>query len=266
MAKLGVALQLYSVRDDLGKDFLGTLKAVAAIGYRAVELIDYQGTYGLTSLELKAALSDLGLTPIGIHMRTESFDQRLAEAVGYYQEAGVSEFIVPGLPRDMYNDPDGFRRGGAWLHETAAKVRERGAQLSYHNHHHDFNQYGNQFGLDLLLEGTTPSELGLEADVYWITFAGHDPVAIIQKYANRCRLVHLKDFPAGVDVHAAHERQDFRHMFAEVGEGMVDWQKVFAAAEATPAAWYVVEQDASLRSPLESAAISFRHLQEWEKV
>ncbi len=266
MATPGVAFQLYTVREDLAKDFVGTLKSVAAIGYRAVELVDYYGTYGLSSSDLKGLLADLSLTPMGIHIRTQSLDERFDEAVGYYQDAGVSEFIVPGLPRECYADPEGFRRGGAWLQQVAGRILERGVGLSYHNHHHDFKRYGDQFGLDLIFGDSKPEDIGLEADVYWISYAGCDPAAIIQKYANRCRFVHLKDRPAGVDLTVEHENEDHSRMFAEVGEGVIDWPAVFAAAEATPARWYVVEQDASLRPSLESAAISFRHLQEWGKV
>src|ERR1700674_923354 len=156
MARPGVACQLYTVREELTKDFVGTLRAVAAIGYRAVEFVDYYGTYGLSSSELKGVLADLALTPMGIHVRTQSFDDRFDETVGYYQDAGISEFIVPGLPRECYADADGFRRGGAWLCQVADRIKERGAGLSYHNHHHDFNQHGDQLGLDLIFGDSRP--------------------------------------------------------------------------------------------------------------
>ncbi|HLZ10839.1 MAG TPA: TIM barrel protein, partial [Chloroflexota bacterium] len=129
-------------------------------------------------------------------------------------------------------------------------------------------RFGDQFGLDLILGDSDPKTIGLEADVYWITYAGYDPATIIRQYANRCRFIHLKDRPAVVDVtieDAIAGKADLSRLFAEVGEGTVDWPAVFAAAETTPASWYVVEQDASARPMLESVAISLRHLKEWGK-
>ena len=99
MAKPGVALQLFSVRSEMQKDFVGTLKAVSGMGYRAVELVSYFGTFGLSASELKRALSDLGLQPIGIHTSSDHLDKTFYETVGYYVEAGVPEIIVPSLPR-----------------------------------------------------------------------------------------------------------------------------------------------------------------------
>jgi sugar phosphate isomerase/epimerase len=269
MAKPGVALQLFTVREELQRDFVGTLRAVAQIGYRAVELVSYFGNNGLSSAELKMLLSDLGLAPIGVHVGAKSLENSFGETVGYYLEAGVPEIIAPGLPHEYYADADGCRRGGDWLHQLAARCQQLGAGFSYHNHHLDFSRFGDQYGLDLILGSAAPPAVGLEADVYWISYAGLDPSSIIRRYADRCRFIHLKDKPAVLvgsieDVMAG--KIDGRRMFAEVGEGVVDWPSVFAAAESTPVAWYVVEQDAAARPTLEAIAISLRHLKEWGKV
>jgi sugar phosphate isomerase/epimerase len=269
MAKLGVALQLFGVRDEMQKDAVGTLRAVAGMGYRAVELVSYYGTYGLSAAELKRTLGDLGLTPIGVHLRTADLQERFEETAVYYRDAGAPEMVVATLPHEYYESADGFRRGGALLGELARRCRAAGVGLSYHNHYSEFERVGDGYGLDLIFEGAGGEDVGLEADVYWITHAGADAVAVLRRYADRCRFVHLKDRPAGLDaatVEAARAGQvDRSRMFAEVGEGSIDWRPIFAAAEATPAKWYVVEQDASARGALESAAISLRHLKEWGK-
>jgi sugar phosphate isomerase/epimerase len=268
MAKPGVALQLFTVRDELQKDFVGTLRSVAQVGYRAVELVSYFGQNGLSSKDLKGLLADLGLAPIGVHVAARSLENNFDETVGYYLEAGVPDIIAPSLPHEYYADAEGCRRGGKWLRELAGRCQALGAGFAYHNHHADFNRFGDQYGLDLILGSADPPAAGLEADVYWISYAGVDPATIIRRYADRCRFVHLKDKPAVVegsieDVMAG--KIDGTRLFAEVGEGVVDWPSVFAAAEATPAVWYVVEQDAAARPKLESIAISLRHLKEWGK-
>ncbi len=268
MAKLGVALQMFSVRGEMQKDFVGTLKAVSAMGYRAVELVSYFGTFGLPAAELKRLLADLGLQPIGIHTSSDHLQNSFDEKVGYYVEAGVPEIIVPSLPHGSYDTADGCLRGGEWLAGLSRKCRGLGVGLSYHNHHSDFHRFGDKFGLDLLLAASSPETLGLESDVYWITYAGLDPAKVIRDYSRWIRFVHLKDRPAKVegtveDIMAG--RSDGSGLFAEVGEGVVDWPAVFAASEATPARWYVVEQDAGKRPMLEAVATSLRHLKEWGK-
>jgi sugar phosphate isomerase/epimerase len=269
MSKPGVALQLFTTRDELRQDFVGTLEAVAKVGYRAVELVSYFGTFGQSSAELKRLLSDLGLTPIGVHVGSKALVETFDETVGYYLEAGVPEIIAPSLPHDYYATADGCRRGGDWLRDLARRCQALGVGLSYHNHHLDFAQFGDETALDLILGPAVPPAPGLEADVYWIRYAGLDPATTIRKYGDRCSFIHLKDRPAVIqgsieDVMAG--KIDGSGLFAEVGEGVIDWPSVFAAAEATPAAWYVVEQDASARPKLESIAISLRHLREWGKV
>lgn len=268
MAKPGIALQLFSLRGEMQKDFVGTLRAVSEMGYRAVELVSYFGTFGLSAAELKRVLSDLGLEPIGCHTAAEHLQSSFEKTAGYYVEAGVPEIIVPSLPHGSYDTADGCLRGGEWLAELSVKCRGLGAGLSYHNHHSDFNRFGDKFGLDLLLAASDPSSLGLESDVYWITYAGLDPARVIGDYARWVRFVHLKDRPAKVegtveDMIAG--RTDGSGLFAAVGEGVVDWPAVFQAAEATPAKWYVVEQDAGKGSMLDSVATSLRHLREWGK-
>jgi sugar phosphate isomerase/epimerase len=268
MAKPGVALQLFTVRDEMQRDFVGTLEAVARVGYRAVELVSYFGTFGQSNADLRRLLADLSLAPVGIHVGSKSLVETFDETVGYYVEAGVPEIIVPSLPHDDYADADGCRRGGEWLRELTRRCQTLGAGLSYHNHHLDFVRFGDETALDLILGPADASAPGLEADAYWISYAGLDPTATIRRYADRCRFIHLKDRPSVIegsfeDVFAG--KIDGSGMFREVGEGVIDWQSVFAAAETSPARWYVVEQDLSARPKLESIAISFRHLREWGK-
>ena len=104
--------------------------------------------------------------------------------------------------------------------------------------------------MEILLDESDPATVGWEPDVYWIAFAKEDPAAWVRRYADRCRLVHIKDMTAGD-----------QPTFAEVGEGVLDFEPIFAAAP--DAAWNVVEQDACARPPFESIAISLRHLREW---
>src|SRR5437879_6229129 len=114
MAKPGVALQMFSLRDELAKDFVGTLRAVADLGYGAVELASYFGTYGLSAAELKKLLADLNLKLIGVHVGSAALQKNFDEAVSYYLEAGSPDIGVSSLPHDAYDTADGCRQGGEW--------------------------------------------------------------------------------------------------------------------------------------------------------
>jgi sugar phosphate isomerase/epimerase len=135
------------------------------------------------------------------------------------------------------------------------RCRKLAARFSYHNHAFEFARYADRYGLEILLDAKQPADVLFEPDVYWIRKGGEDPAAFVRKYAGRIPLVHLKDM-AG----------DAEGSFAEVGEGILDWPSIFAAAEAGGAEWYIVEQDRWTRPSLEAAALSLRHLREWGKL
>ncbi|MCS7221718.1 MAG: sugar phosphate isomerase/epimerase [Anaerolineae bacterium] len=252
MSKLPIALQMYTVRDVAEKDFLGTLRQVAQIGYAGVELA---GTGDLSARELRAVLDDLGLLVAGSHTPLHTLESDLAGVIEFNQAIGSPHIIIPWVPSERRQTLDGWRQVAASLNEIGQKVRQAGLYLCYHNHAFEFEAFDGKFALDWLYELTDPELVKAELDTYWIQYAGQDPAAYIRKYAHRLGLLHLKDMEPGDE-----------HMFAEVGEGILNWPAIFQAAEASTARWYVVEQDRSRRSSVESARLSFENLKKMGKV
>ncbi len=249
--RIPVALQLYTVRDEAARDFLGTLQRVAAMGYGGVELA---GTGGLRAEELKKALDDLGLRCAGSHIGFGQFEKDLPGLIEYNLALGNPYLVVPSIPAEMRPDEAGYRAVARRLNAFGAACRERGLTLAYHNHNFEFERFGNRTALDILYGETDPALVKGEPDCYWIVYAGEDPAAWIRKHPGRCPLLHLKDMTAG----SGPERT-----FAEVGEGVIDFAPIFAVSQAGGAEWYVVEQDRCARPSLQSAEISLRHLQQW---
>jgi sugar phosphate isomerase/epimerase len=251
MAQIPIALQMYTLRNETGRDFAGTLREVVRIGYAGVE---FAGTGGLSAAELRRLLDDLNLRAAGSHTGLEVLEKNPNEALDYNQEIG-SEFIVcPYLPENRRQSADDYRSVAALLNQVGAVCKGRGLQLCYHNHDFEFRPFDGRYGLDILLSATDPDLVKAEVDTYWVKKAGVDPVDYLRQYAGRCPLVHLKDMTP-----------DESRTFAEVGEGTMDWPAIFAAAEAGGARWYIVEQDTCRRAPLESVAISLRNLEKMGK-
>lgn len=247
-----VALQMYTVRDESQKDFAGTLKKVAEMGYPAVQLA---GTGDLPSKELRRNLDDLGLKVAGAHVGLDLLENDLEQQMTYYLDLGTTDLVVPALPQARRADKDGFKQVTESMNAMGQRLKDARMRLSYHNHAFEFERFDGEFALDLLLGWCDPDLVKWEPDVYWIKYGGQDPAAYIRKYSGRCPLIHLKDMTA-----------DDSRTFAEVGEGTIDWPAIFQASEANDAEWYVVEQDRWARPSLEAAKLSLQHLKEWGKL
>ena len=241
MSKIPVGLQLYTVRDLCEKDFVGALRKVADIGYAGVELA---GTYGLSAQEIRDVLDELGLKCVGNHTGERDLDKLAADN----KTLGCEYVGGPALP------PGGFPRDEAsclaaakHMNEVGAAYQRRGLHLYYHNHAHEFEKVGGKYVLDIFYENTDPNLVYAEIDVYWVQYANVDPAAYLRKYPGRCPLIHIKDM-------------DKNRGFAEVGEGTLDWDDIFAACEEVQAKWYIVEQDRCNRPSIESARLSFKNL------
>lgn len=250
MARIPVALQLYTVRDEAAKDFVGTLRKVAAIGYAGVEMAGVPPN--LTARQLRQTLDDLGLRCAGTHNGLEQLEQNLSKAVEENLELGSRYVVISWIPDSMRADEAACRETARRLNALGKALRERGLTLAYHNHDVEFRRVGGRYVLEILYDETDPALVKGEPDVYWIVRGSEDPAAWLRRYPGRCPLVHLKDMTPAPECG-----------FAEIGEGTIDFAPIFAASEAGGSEWYIVEQDRCARPSLESAALSLQHLREW---
>lgn len=246
MAKPGVALQLYTVREDCARDYVGTLTAVAEMGYPAVQAA--MGYGGLSASALNALLGDLGLSMAGSHVVLERLEANLQDEIDFNLGIGNRDIICPWLKPESRTEAT-YRGLPDILNRIGQKCHEHGLRFSYHNHDFEFERLDSQYAMDYLLARTDPKFVALEPDVYWLRVAGVDPAAYIRQYSGRCPIIHLKDMTRGANP-----------TYAEVGEGVIDFGPIFAAAEAGGAEWYVVEQDTCQRPAMESVKISVENL------
>lgn len=244
MLKKPVGLQLWTLRDEIAKDFKGTLEQVAKIGYKAVEIGDDTG--GMDAAELRKFMDGLGIAIISRHVLYPHLEGDLGPVVEFAHTAGMKFVVCPWANAE---------RAGDWLtiaktlEKAGAKLKEAGLQLCYHNHSHEFKKYDGHYAFDILYANSKPDLVMAEIDTYWVKAGGEEPQDYIRKYAGRVPLIHLKDMTKGPNP-----------TFAEVGDGVLNWTEICSAADEAGAKWYLVEQDSCQRPPLESVKISIENL------
>jgi sugar phosphate isomerase/epimerase len=246
-----VSVQLYTLRDMIASDMAGTLRELAAIGYSYVETAGYGN---LNVHEMRAALRENNLKVSGILVSIEAMQEDLQLIIDEAHLLETRYVTCPYLVEEWRNK-EGYLTLAKTFSEIGARLHDAGLQLCYHNHAFEFERYDEQYGLDLLFENSDPQFLQAEIDTYWVQSAGLDPADYIRKYSGRVPLLHIKDMAA-----------DEEKSFAEIGTGILHWDEIFAAAEASGVGAYVIEQDICPGDPLDSLRISYANLKKFGKI
>ncbi|MDO3409505.1 sugar phosphate isomerase/epimerase [Saccharibacillus sp. CPCC 101409] len=247
MAKVG--LQLYTVREEMEKDFRGTLEKVAGLGYKGVEFHTF---FGRPAEEVKSLLDELGLKALGTHTGYKQLLEHLDEEIAYNKQIGNDKLIVPYMQEEDRNWEEVF----ANLQELGRRAREQGAVLLYHNHDFEMTeQVDGKPVFDAMYDAVPAEDLQVEMDTCWVYYGGYDPVEYIRKYTGRLPIIHLKDMTRDADGKA---------ITAELGVGEVDLKAIADAAVEAGVEWIVVEQDyCAGGKPLESIATSMQWIEKY---
>ena len=239
MARIG--LMLYTVREACERDFEGTLRAVAEMGYEGVELFEL---HGQEAGGVRSRLDDYGLAVAGRHVSLEAIESRLPELAADAEALGTQRVIVSWI-----EPPASAAQAHAAADRLARAAQEAaglGLELGFHNHDGELQRLEDaRTFLDRLLE----SPLFLELDLGWAWWAGVDPVELLERTRGRVPLVHVKDF-----------RERGVRSFCPVGDGGVGYERVAPAAAAAGVEWLLVEQDEADGSALEAARRSLAAL------
>jgi sugar phosphate isomerase/epimerase len=246
---LPLGLQLYSVRTVLPGDYDGTLKQLAALGFREVEAA---GFFGRTPAEVKQAMDRAGLRCVSAHYPLKDLLPKLDETIQYGKDLGLN-YIVCAAPRlkDPSKAADPVSRSARekmtledwqWNAEQFNHIGERvhaaGMRFAYHNHTPEFRSENGVVFYDELMRLTDPANVSMELDCGWCVVAGKNPADYLKRYPTRIVMLHVKDFKMTPDVTPAAPPPS-----TELGHGTIDYHAIFEAAKKASIQHAFVEQE-----------------------
>ena len=243
-----VGIQLYTVRDQMKADFEGTLAHVAEIGYKEVE---FAGYFDHTPADVRAILDRHGLSAPSTHIALGEIDAWKA-SLDTAKAIGHEYIVVPWIPQEKRLTLDGWKNVAGVFNRAAQLAHDAGLQFAYHNHDFEFPKLEGQVPYDVLLQSTDPKLVQLEIDLYWITKGGQDPLNYFSRWPGRIPLVHVKDSAGAPE-----------HKMADVGQGKIDWKRIFAKRDQAGIKHFFVEHDQPPQS-FQDIAASYRYLSQLE--
>lgn len=248
-----IGLELYTVRDLFAKDPAGTLKRVAAAGYKQVEIAP-----GSKPGDLKKDLRAAGLTaPSGYFNEPKTLEdwKKLVEQAHSY---GLQYIVIGENP---VRDAATWRRRAEFYNKCGEVAKQAGIQFCYHAHFHEFAETGGTTGYDIMLKDCSPDLLKMEMDIFWVTYAGADPLHYWRLYPGRFPLLHIKDIRKGVKINPQEDpAPGGPNPFAPVGRGRIDWKLIFAHVHEAGAKHIFVEQDKCNLPEVQAIQISYNYL------
>jgi len=239
MVKIPVALQLYSVRTECSRDLLGTLEAIAKMGYEGVE---FAGYHGRSARELRKMLDDLGLKVAGTHIHINTLlGEELGRTIQFNRILDNRFLIVPSLPEERRKAKEAWLETARLMGEIAREVKPEGMSVGYHNHAIEFQKMDDELPWDIFFSATIP-DVVMQLDTGNAMHGGVGPdgvLDIVKRYPGRAVTVHLKEFSSTNDR-------------ALIGEGEMKWKEFFSLCETVGGTrWYIIEQESYAFPPLE---------------
>ena len=267
LERIGIAL--YSIPHLLNADFTGTLEMIAELGYKELEfagpyffspqsvrensiliqMYDLQnyGYYDHSPAELTSLLDNLGLEAVSAHVGLDTMQANLNGVLEAAHVVGHRYVVCPMLRAATLDE---YKEGAALFNQIGERSQQAGVQFIYHNHHHEFGALDGRIPLEILMEETDPALVNFELDLFWTTLGGVDPVNVIEHHPGRVRLLHIKDMAERMhvepDVGTFSDPEAIQAIFdniADVGEGIIDFARVFASAAAAGIEHYFIERD-----------------------
>lgn len=258
-----IGLQLYTVRNAMEADPVAALAKVAQIGYNSVEGATYTGTqkfYGMDAVAFAKQLKQNGLIMPSSHYRlgeekTNGADTQGTilhnwnKAIDDAATVGIKYMVCAYLSNPERGNLDKYKKLADHFNIAAEKCKKAGIQFAYHNHDFEFIQQDGKYPYEILLNNTDKNLVKMEMDIYWMIKAKQDPIALFNQHPGRFPLWHVKDMAKTPN-----------QTFTEVGNGSIDFKKIFAQADRSGLDYFFVEQDSTPGNPYDSITQSMNYI------
>ena len=233
---LPIGCQTYPVRDALGKDFPGTLKELAAIGYRTIEMCSppgyeragYGSLVGMKAADMKKTIQDAGLACESCHYQFRELKENLDDRIAFAKELGLKQMVLSTFGVRQDAGMSDWVRAAEDLNKIAEKVKQAGMATGFHNHNFEFKEIDGVLVYDKLMDTLDPKLVKMQFQVSVIN-QGYEAATYFNKYPGRFISIHLQDWSPTEKKTVA------------VGQGVVDWKKLFVAAKKGGVKNYFVE-------------------------
>jgi len=237
--KIDIGLQLYSLREKCDENFENVLKEVSNAGYDGIEFYSF---FDIDANKMKQLLNNYSLKPMGTHTSIDLLKNNLDGLMRYSTTLG-SEYVALGIYTS--EDRDGWLRLSEVLEKSGEQLRRNGFKFMYHNHGHEFEpKFNGEMAEDIILNNTSPENVSLELDCYWVKYAGLKPEEYLKNNLKRIKTIHLKDM----------DKNDKK--MTEVGTGINNCGGLYNICREADFKWVVLEQDDIYIDPFESIKIS----------
>jgi sugar phosphate isomerase/epimerase len=248
-SKKEIGIQLYTIREMVNKDFVGTFKILSGIGYNSVEAAGYgdRKFYGYEPKDYAKICSNYGILPLSSHngINLENADTVIEDTL----KAGMSYLVLPSVPKEKRQTLDDYKQNANEFNQIGEKCKKSGLKFGYHNHAFEFEKIEDQVPYDILLESTDPDLCFMQVDFYWMVYGGYDPLDYIKRYPGRFELWHVKDM----------DKSEQRES-TEIGQGIIDFPGLFKKKKKSGMKYYFVEQEEFKMDMVKSITMSYDYL------
>ena len=260
-----MGLQLFTIRDTMAKDPLGSLKKVAALGYQDLETYGYDVEkdmyYGYSSADFKKVLEDLELTTTSGHYGFSDYFEKSDDDMKRFVDQCIvgakaleKSYITWPWLAPVYRNIENFKILGEKLNKIGEQVTEAGLGFAYHNHDFEFTDHNGEIGYDYILKDTDPALVKLQMDMYWVEHSSKKgPAQLIKENPGRFVMWHIKDM------------DKVTRDYTELGNGSIDYIDMLSKIDIDALEYYYLEQGSnfasnSMQSITDSAKYHKKHL------
>lgn len=218
--------QVWTIRNQLFEDFAGTLKKMAGLGYKEVEMCSplgysdsgFEPLNKISGTDMRKIIQDAGLVCNSSHYNLGELRDNLENRIEWTQQMGIKQMILASFWLGRDASLDDYRKAADELNEIGAQTKAAGIQMGFHNHHMEFEKRGDELIYDVLLEQFDPDIVKMQFQVAVVNI-GYKAADYFRKYPGRFISAHLADWSAE------------KNEQVPIGDGDVDWNDFFQAAK-----------------------------------